>query len=162
MPGSKSRPSLKEVRVGLKSVQTEGERLLSRIRRDAAALVVWNSPEVVSNLLTKARGFHAALRQHAERMIRDLETRRRQILVTLEKQASSLIDAVGKRFNVASREGLVSLDTRVIELREQLDDALAKIMSTPSSEQLEHLHERIAALEQKLDALSEENVSKAF
>lgn len=161
MAGSKTRLSLKEVRTGLKGIQTEGERLLSRIRRDPWTSVVRSSREAFWNFLANAREFQADLRQRAERVIRDLDTRRRHILPTLEEQASRLIDAIGSRLNVASRDELGNLHARVIELRERLD-ALANVTSTPSRDELADLHERIAALEQKLAALTVENASKVL
>ncbi len=55
----------------------------------------------------------------------ELEARRTRILATLEEQATRVVESVVGRLNVASRDDLAALRTRVADLERRVD-ALAK------------------------------------
>ena len=69
MAESKARLSLKDVRASVKRMQTEGERLVTRLRRDARAFATRSRRETVSNLLSDARRLQVDLRKRAEKAI---------------------------------------------------------------------------------------------
>ena len=64
-----ARISLKDVRASVKRMQTEGERLVGRIRRDAQSLISRTRREAVTDLLVDARKFEQAIRKRAESTI---------------------------------------------------------------------------------------------
>ena len=104
MSDSSPRLSVKEVWASVGRLQSAGERWVSGLWGDGAGLLPRQPLE------------------RAERALRDLEAQRRQILATLEGQASRLLATVAKRLNAASRDELVTLTRRITTLEQRLDD----------------------------------------
>ena len=125
MAESKARLSLKDVRASVKRMQTEGERLVTRLRRDARAFATRSRRETVSNLLSDARRLQVDLRKRAEKAIGELEATRTRILATLEDRVSTVVETFVKTLNVATHRELADLRKRVAEIERRLD-ALSK------------------------------------
>src|SRR5207247_10908686 len=125
MAESKARLSLKDVRASVKRMQTEGERLVTRLRRDARAFATRSRRETVSNLLSDARRLQVDLRKRAEKAIEELEATRTRILATLEDRVSTVVETFVKTLNVATHRELADLRKRVAEIERRLD-ALSK------------------------------------
>jgi len=125
MAESKARLSLKDVRASVKRMQTEGERLVTRLRRDARAFATRSRRETVSNLLSDARKLQVDLRKRAEKAIGELEATRTRILATLEDRVSTVVETFVKTLNVATHRELADLRKRVAEIERRLD-ALSK------------------------------------
>src|SRR5881397_2958833 len=143
MADSPSRLSLPDVRAAVKRVRTEGERLLSHLRRDTEALVARSRRQAVSDLLGTTRRLQADFRQRTERALRDLDGRRVQIVATVEKQLGSLAETLTGRLKVASREEVGDLQKRLAGL-EQRVGAFATVRSTPTRDEVADLRKRIA------------------
>jgi|GraSoiStandDraft_51_1057287.scaffolds.fasta_scaffold93537_2 polyhydroxyalkanoate synthesis regulator phasin len=121
----KPRLSLRQMRASMKRMQTEGERLVTRLRRDARALTVGSRREAVSGLMADARRFQTDLRKRAERAIEEIDSQRARILSVLEEQATRLVEAVVKRLNLVTRDDLQELTKRLASVERRLD-TLAK------------------------------------
>ena len=116
--------TFKDVRASVRRMQSEGEKLIGRLRRDARTLST-RSRRDLTTLVGDARKLQNDLRKRAEKAIHELEARRTRILATLEEQATRVVESVVGRLNVASRDDLAALRTRVVELERRVD-ALAK------------------------------------
>jgi len=103
MSDSSPRLSLKEVWASVGRLQSAGGRWVSNLWDDGAGLLP-RQPLA-----------------RAERALRDLEAQRRQILATIEEQASRLFARVTKRLNTASRADLANLSQRITMLEQRLD-----------------------------------------
>jgi polyhydroxyalkanoate synthesis regulator phasin len=121
MAEAKSRLALKEVRASVKRMQTEGERLMNRIRHDAQALAQRGRKQTLNGFLTDARKLQDDLRKRAERTLKDLDERRAGIVASLDEQVTRLAEAVVKRLNVARQDDLAELRRRVDELERRLN-----------------------------------------
>src|SRR5262245_18970746 len=121
MAEARSRLSLNDVRASVRRIQTEGEKLVSRLRRDARALSTRNRRETVTGLLNDARRLQADLRKRAEKAIRELEDRRNRILTTLEEQATRVAETVARRLNVATQAEIAALHKRIGELERRIE-----------------------------------------
>src|SRR5882724_11825809 len=111
MAESKARITLKDVRASVKRMQTEGEKLVTRLRRDARAFATRSRRETVSSLVSDARRLQADLRKRAERAI--------------EERVTGVVETVVKTLNVATHRELENLRKRVADLERRLD-ALSK------------------------------------
>ena len=80
MADAKARLSLKELRASVKRMQNEGEKLVSRIRKDVRNLAARSRKETVSTLLSDARKLQGDLRKRAEQAVKDIEARRARIM----------------------------------------------------------------------------------
>ncbi len=125
MAESKARITLKDVRASVKRMQTEGEKLVTRLRRDARAFATRSRRETVSSLLSDARRLQADLRKRAERAIEELDAQRARFLTTLEGRVTGVVETVVKTLNVATHRELENLRKRVADLERRLD-ALSK------------------------------------
>ena len=120
------RISLRQVRVSMKRMQTEGERLVGRIRRDAKALATRSRRETVTSILKDARKLQDDLRKRAERALEDIDGRRARVLALIEEQGSKLVETVVKGLNLATREDVQALGKRLRDIESRLDQLLKK------------------------------------
>ena len=125
MAESKARITLKDVRASVRRMQTEGEKLVTRLRRDARAFATRSRRETVSSLVNDARRLQADLRKRAEKAIEELDAQRARFLTTLEGRVTGVVETVVKTLNVATQRDLETLRKRVGELERRLD-ALSK------------------------------------
>src|SRR5437867_5006163 len=87
-----ARISMKDVRASVRRVQSEGERIVGRLRRDAQSLISRTRRDSVSDLLADALKFEQTIRKRAEKAIEELEERRARIMATFEEQAGRLVE----------------------------------------------------------------------
>ena len=125
MAEPKARITLKDVRASVKRMQTEGEKLVTRLRRDARAFATRSRRETVSSLLSDARRLQTDLRKRAEKAIEELDAQRARFLATLEERVTGVVETVVKTLNVATHRELENLRKRVADLERRLD-ALSK------------------------------------
>jgi hypothetical protein len=141
--------SLDEVRASVKRLQTEGERLVGRVRDDARRLAERAPrPELPAVLVDASKRAEAVVRREADRVLdvvkarteplaRELRARREQILATAEQRARTLAERAVKALDLVKMLDLAEAD-RVGEL----------------SREVTGLSLRIAELERKLASLS--------
>ncbi len=114
---AETRISLEDVRASVQRIRDQGEKLVDRIRTDAKDLIA-NAPKVVS--LDEARKRLEEARQRAEeavKVVRDLRTRRDELVGDLVARA---ISALG----LAKVEHLKSLEARLAALEQRVDAAV--------------------------------------
>lgn len=126
MATTKPRISLRQVRVSMKRMQTEGERLVGRIRRDAQVLATRSRRETVTSILKDARKLQDDLRKRAERALEDIDGRRARVLALIEEQGTKLVETVVKGLNLATREDVQALGKRLHDLEGRLDNLIKK------------------------------------
>ena len=113
-----SRISLDDVRASVQRIRDQGEKLVDRLRNDAKDLIA-NAPKVVS--LDEARKRLDEARQRAEeavKAVRDLRTRRGEIL-------GDLVARTVKALGLAKAEQVGRLETRLADLERRIE-AIAK------------------------------------
>jgi vacuolar-type H+-ATPase subunit E/Vma4 len=98
MAKAKSSAPLVEVRTAVRRLQSEGERLVARARRDAQAL------------LTRGRG----------EIVRDVRQVRRDLQVRAERALRTLEKRIVKELHAATEERVATLEKRVGRLEAQL------------------------------------------
>jgi len=121
MAEAKARISMQDVRASVKRMQTEGEKLVGRIRKDAGALANRTRRETMGAILSDARKLQADLRKRAEQTLKELEARRDRILATIEDQAARIVERVIKGLNVVPQTDLDELRTRLADLERHID-----------------------------------------
>jgi len=121
MAEAKARISMQDVRASVKRMQTEGEKLVGRIRKDAGALANRTRRETMGAILSDARKLQADLRKRAEHTLKELEARRDRILATIEEQAARIVERVIKGLNVVTQTDLDDLRTRLTDLERRID-----------------------------------------
>lgn len=120
MAEAKSRLALSEVRASVKRMQTEGEKLVARIRRDAKTFATRSRQENLDGLLKDARRVQNDVRKRVESALKDLDEQRTRIVSSLEEQATKLIETVVARLKLAKQDEVAQLRSRVEELERRL------------------------------------------
>jgi hypothetical protein len=143
------RLSLDDVRASVKRLQTEGERLVGRVRDDARRLVERTPrPELPAVIVDASKRAEAVVRREAERVLdvvkarteplaRELRSRQEQLLATAEQQGRTLAERA----------------LRALDLVKTLDLAEAHRVSELSRE-VTGLSLRVAELERRLTSIS--------
>jgi hypothetical protein len=126
MATTKPRLSLRQVRVSMKRMQSEGERLVGRIRRDAQALAARSRRDTVTGILKDAQKLQEDLRKRAERALEDIDVRRARIIALIEEQGTKLVESVVKGLNLATREDLQALGKRLHDIESRLETLIKK------------------------------------
>jgi len=111
-----------QVQVTLKRVQTEGERVVGRIRKDAGELLSKNRQKAVEDLLAQAQKLRGDFQKRAERAVKDLEERGQRIVAIIEKQAGKGVEPIIRGLNLPTRDELEKLKKRMAQLEKRLDE----------------------------------------
>jgi polyhydroxyalkanoate synthesis regulator phasin len=109
-------------------IQAAGEELVGRLWDDARALLARGTPRAATDLLAESRQIQETVRKLVLRARRQLETRREEIMSSLEAPVTRLLETVGQRLPIASREEVGDLRARIAELERRLD-SLGKEMA---------------------------------
>ena len=124
MAGSKAGLlSLEEVRASVKRMQSEGERFVGRLRRDARRIVERNARPAVESVfkLADVQKLRSDARKRAEQAIEELESRRARLRATAEKQLSRLGELVMKQLGGVTRAELTEITRRLSELERRIE-----------------------------------------
>lgn len=151
--------SLNDVRASVRRVQGEGERLVTRIRGEServAVTVRQRAEDLVERVRSEARrlidtplpGPLDDVRKQVERVRRDLDERRTELVADLRKRADvlaaqitrSLGAAEATRVQAVSRD-LTGLELRVAELERHLADVTRQLKEKAKKKERERERE---------------------
>ena len=113
---------IEQVQVTLKRVQTEGERVVGRIRKDAGELLSKNRQKAVEDLLAQAQKLRGDFQKRAERAVKDIEERGQRIVALIEKQAGKSVEPIIRGLNLPTRDEVEKLKKRMVQLEKRLDE----------------------------------------
>ena len=112
--------SIKDVRDSVKRMQTEGERLVGRLRQEARAIA---SRQRVTDVVADVRKLRTTVRERAERVLEQVRTS--DAAKTLREQATRVAETVVERLGLATKDDFAELNKRLVEIEHRLED-LAK------------------------------------
>jgi len=112
--------SIKDVRDSVKRMQTEGERLVGRLRQEARAIT---SRQRVTDVVADVRKLRTTVRERAERVLEQVRTS--DAAKTLREQATRVAETVVERLGLATKDDFAELNKRLVEIEHRLED-LAK------------------------------------
>jgi hypothetical protein len=105
-----ARLSLDEVRASVKRVQTEGRKLVTRLRKDATALVNRRPLDVLADA-----------RKRATKAVQELEAQRQRVRTLVLDRLSSLTDQAVTRAGLAKAQDVSELKRRVHDLERRIE-----------------------------------------
>jgi polyhydroxyalkanoate synthesis regulator phasin len=109
-----------QVRETVETLQKDGGKVLSRIRREAATIVSQDPRRNLEVLVDRAKTLRKDLRKRADRAVQQVESRGQKLIKRIEKGAESGLDPVLRRLKIASRTELESLRKRVHGLEQRI------------------------------------------
>jgi len=116
---------LRQLQSTVQRVQSEGERMVTRLRKEAAALIGQDRRRAVRDLLTQARKLSTDFQKRAERTMKDLEERGQKIRAAIERQAERSVDPLVRGLNLPTRDELDKLKKKVAQIEKRLDELVA-------------------------------------
>jgi len=106
----------------VKRMQNEGEKLVVRLRKEARGLVTAAPKPVVPQAISD-------LREQAERLLKDLEERRNQLVESARARVRTLGDTVVKQFGLAEAQRVTELSREVTGLTLRLAEMERQIQA---------------------------------
>ncbi len=105
-----ARLSLDDVRSSVKRMQTEGRKLVTRLRKDATAFVNRRPLDVLADA-----------RKRATKAVQDLEAQRQRVGSLVLERLTSLTDEAVARAGLAKAQELSDLKRRVHDLERRIE-----------------------------------------
>jgi F0F1-type ATP synthase membrane subunit b/b' len=116
-PKAQSKPMLSQIQSGIKKMRRDAETFLSQARKEAARLSR-DQKRSVDRVLSEARRLRSDLQKVVKQTSKELESRSRRMLSTLEKEAENRLEPVVSRLVGPSRQEIQSLSRRVHQLEQ--------------------------------------------
>lgn len=116
-PKVQSSPVVSHIQSGIKKMQRDAEALLKRARTEAVRLSR-DQKRAVDRVVTEAQRLRSDLQKAAKQTSKDLESRSRQLLSTLEKTAEKRLEPIVHRVLGPSRQEVQNLARRVHHLEQ--------------------------------------------
>jgi len=114
-----SKPVLARIQSSVDQVRREAEAVIGRARKEAVRLSR-DQKRALDGVVKRAQRLRVDFEKLVKRTSKDLESRPKEFLALLEKQAEKRLEPIVKRLVAPSRNALSSLSRRVEELEAQL------------------------------------------
>ena len=122
-------PNFTQVQQSLKGLQTEGEKLIARVRKEASKLVSKDQRKAIDGLLSQAKSIRNDLQKRTEKALKTLETRAEKAYTQVEKRVEPLV----RRLTLPTRHDLELLSKRLATLERKVDELLSSSKSQASN-----------------------------
>jgi poly(hydroxyalkanoate) granule-associated protein len=119
---SSFRARLTRMQSTLRRVQSEGERMVGRIRKDAGDLIGKDRRKAVQELITQAQKIRGDIQKRAERAVKDLEERGQKILTAIEKQAEKSVEPIVRGLNLPTRDEVEKLKKKIAQIEKRIEE----------------------------------------
>jgi polyhydroxyalkanoate synthesis regulator phasin len=115
-------PRLAQVQDSLKALQAEGEKLVSRVRKEAGRLVSKDQRKVFDSLVSQAHAIRVDLQKRTDKALKTIESRAEKVYTRVESEAKKRIDPLVRRLTLATRHDIEVLAKRLTALEKKLDE----------------------------------------
>jgi poly(hydroxyalkanoate) granule-associated protein len=119
---SSFRARLTRMQSTLRRVQSEGERMVGRIRKDAGDLIGKDRRKAVQELIAQAQKVRGDIQKRAERAVKELEERGQKILSAIEKQAEKSVEPIVRGLNLPTRDEIEKLKKKVAQIEKRIEE----------------------------------------
>ncbi len=117
-------PQFARVQDTFRNLQSEGEKLLTRVRKEATKLVSQDRRKLVDSLISQAKSIRTDLQKRTEKALHQLEATAEKALSRVEAQAKKGIDPLVKRLNLPTKHDLDLIGKRVSNLEKRVEEIL--------------------------------------
>lgn len=114
-----STPVLSRIQSNVKQMQRDAEAVLSRARKEAVRLS-HDQKRALDGVIKQALRLRSDFEKLVKRTSKDLESRPKQLLALIEKEAEKRLEPIVKRLLAPSRHAVQSLSQRVQDLEQQV------------------------------------------
>ena len=117
-------PRLAQVQDSIRSLQSEGEKLLTRIRKEAGKLVSKDQRKAIDNLISQAKAIRNDIQKRSEKAIKMLESRAEKLYAQIEAQTKKRIDPLVRRLSLPTKHEVEQLAKRLSSLEKKVGELL--------------------------------------
>jgi poly(hydroxyalkanoate) granule-associated protein len=117
-------PRLAQVQDSIRNLQSEGEKLLTRIRKEAGKLVSKDQRKAIDNLISQAKAIRNDIQKRSEKAIKMLESRAEKLYAQIEAQTKKRIDPLVRRLSLPTKHEVEQLAKRLSSLEKKVGDLL--------------------------------------
>ena len=120
-------PRFGQVQDAIRNLQSEGEKLVTRIGKEAGKLVSKDRRKAIDNLISQARSIRNDIRKRSEKALKQLESRAETLYAELEsqaKQARKRIEPLVRRLTVPTKHELELIAKRLSSLEKKVEELL--------------------------------------
>ena len=117
-------PRLAQVQDSIRNLQSEGEKLLTRIRKEAGKLVSKDQRKAIDNLISQAKAIRNDIQKRSEKAIKVLESRAEKLYAQIEAQTKKRIDPLVRRLSLPTKHEVEQLATRLSSLEKKVGELL--------------------------------------
>ena len=115
-------PGLAQVQKSIRDLQSEGEKLFARARKEASKLISKDQRKILDNLLDQAKAIRNDIQKRTEKALKTLESRAEKILSQIESQTKNRVDSWVRRLSLPSKHEVELLAMRLSSLEKKVDD----------------------------------------
>jgi len=113
-------PRLAQVQESLKGLQSEGEKLLARVRKEAGKLVSKDQRKAIDSLVAQAKSIRNDIQKRTEKALKTLEARAEKVYARVEKQVEPLV----RRLSLPTKHEVELLAKRLGSLEKKVEELL--------------------------------------
>ena len=117
-------PRLAQVQDSIRNLQSEGEKLLTRIRKEAGKLVSKDQRKAIDNLISQAKAIRNDIQKRSEKAIKMLESRAEKLYAQIESQTKKRIDPLVRRLSLPTKHEVEQLAKRLPSLEKKVGELL--------------------------------------
>jgi hypothetical protein len=117
-------PRFAQVQQSLKGLQNEGEKLITRIRKEAAKLVSKDQRKAIDSLVSQAKAIRADVQKRTEKALKSLETRAEKVYARVESEARKRVEPLVRRLPLPSKHDLELLAKRLSSLEKKVEEII--------------------------------------
>ena len=117
-------PRLAQVQDSIRNLQSEGEKLLTRIRKEAGKLVSKDQRKAIDNLISQAKAIRNDIQKRSEKAIKMLESRAEKLYAQIESQTKKRIDPLVRRLSLPTKHEVEQLAKRLSSLEKKVGELL--------------------------------------
>ena len=113
-------PRLAQVQESLKGLQSEGEKLLARVRKEAGKLVSKDQRKAIDSLFAQAKALRTDLQKRTEKALKTIEARAEKVYAQVESRVEPLV----RRLSLPTRHEVQQLAKRLGSLEKKVEELL--------------------------------------
>ena len=117
-------PRLAQVQDSIRNLQSEGEKLLTRIRKEAGKLVSKDQRKAIDSLIAQANSIRKDIQKRSEKALKTLESRAEKLYAQIEAQTKKRIDPLVRRLSLPTKHEVEQLAKRLSSLEKKVGELL--------------------------------------
>ena len=118
-------PGVTLVQDSIRTIQSEGQKLIDRARKEANGLIGKNRRKALDQLLSQAKSIRTDLQKRTTKAIKAIEGRAEAVISRIETETHKRIEPLVHRLSLSSKRDVDQLAKRLSSLEKKVDELLS-------------------------------------